>query len=300
MKHHPQFRRLKQPLLVFLAACLAGSRLFAQETSAKVLPKTSKAPAYVLEVTDGILLSDNQKQPATLSRIADVLRGIYPDVNIVLAPELGQEQVKDLKLRSAQVPEALEALRVASGDAFVWQNGLAQGGSLPGPVDPNTGLPISPPQGREQSSLYILSRNNSYTPGNPRRMVEVFNLSGYLEQLGKRDEKEIAASLEKIKMIVSDTLNQVLQGNVHQEDQPSFQFHPGANLFIVIGPSQAIDVTRKVVDALPGVAGGRAHPARVTDPTTNEAFMRRYGLIPPTGNPPTTRPPGTVAPTPGK
>ena len=129
-------------------------------------------------------------------------------------------------------------------------------------------------------------------------MVEVFNLSGYLEQLGKRDEKDIAASLEKIKMIVSDTLNQVMQGNVQAEDQPSFQFHPGANLFIVIGPPQAIEVTTKVVNALPGVGGARAYPPPGTDRREAEdAFRRRYGLQPAEPQEPRApRPPAAIAP----
>jgi hypothetical protein len=133
-------------------------------------------------------------------------------------------------------------------------------------------------------------------------MVEVFNLSGYLEQLGKRDEKDIAASLEKIKMIVSDTLNQVMQGNVQAEDQPSFQFHPGANLFIVIGPPQAIQVTSKVVRELPGAAGARGYPAPAANTQADEALRRRYGLMPPPGapGPAGTQPPPVAAPLPGK
>jgi hypothetical protein len=284
MKNHIAFFRLFPLSGVLAAACLACAGALGQGTPPpsqaqpkKEIPQGTQP--YFLEVIDGALHPGGP--PATLSKIADVLRGLYPTVDIVLAPELGQLQVRDLKLRAAGLEEALEALRVASGDAFVWQNGLAQNAAPPRAIDPTTGLPVPPTPPRESSSLYILTRNDASVAGNPRRMVEVFNLSGYLEQLGKRDEKDIAASLEKIKMIVSDTLNQVMQGNMQPEDQPSFQFHPGANLFIVIGPPQAIEVTRKVVNALPGVAGARAYPPPGTDTKAAEdAFRRRYGLQP--------------------
>jgi hypothetical protein len=274
MKNHFALCRPFPPFAILVAACLAcvgaASGQGTPPTS-RTQPKKEVSPAtepYVLEIVDGALKPGGP--PATLGRIADVLRKLYPDVNIVLAPELGQVQVRDLKLRATELPEALDALRIASGDAFAWQNGI-----LPGLIDPRTGKPMEPAPEPRNSSLYILTRNYPPPAGNPRRMVEVFNLSGYLEQLGKHDEKDVAASLEKIKMIVSDTLNQVMQGNMQAEDQPSFQFHPGANLFIVIGPPQAIEVTSKVVKALPGVGGARDY------------FMPR----PETAPPPAIRPP---------
>ena len=304
MKNHFAFRRICPPLTVLVATCLACASALGQGTPSPTRgqPKKEVHPnsSYVLEVVDGVLLTGPTKEAATLAKIADILRGLYPEANIALAPELGDVQVRDLKLRGTELPEALEALRVASGDAFSWQNGLPQNAPPPSsrPIDPSTGLPVPPAPPRGQSSLYILTRNDSDLGGNPRRMVEVFNLSGYLEQLGKRDEKDIAASLEKIKMIVGETLNQVMQGNAQASDQPSFQFHPGANLFIVIGPPQAIEVTRKVVNALPGVAGARAYPPPAANPAADEAFKRRYGLMPPAGvpGPAGVQPPAVAAP----
>ena len=307
MNDHIAFFRPFPPLAVLAAACVIGGSASGQGTPSPPQPQAKKEASpetqrYLLEIVNGELQPGGS--PATLARIVDVLLGVYPNETIVLAPGLGQVQVRDLKLRNTDLPETLDALRVASGDAFVWQNGRLQNAAPPWAIDPATGLPGPPAPSREpsSSSLYILTRNDASVAGNPRRMVEVFNLSGYLEQLGKRDEKDIAASLEKIKMIVSDTLNQVMQGNVQPEDQPSFQFHPGANLFIVIGPPQAIEVTQKVVTALPGVAGARGYPPPGTDARAAEdAFRRRYGLQP-AGAPATpARPqPAAGVPPPGK
>ncbi|HEY5910172.1 MAG TPA: hypothetical protein VJA21_06160 [Verrucomicrobiae bacterium] len=294
MKGHATLSGILSPGTALLAACLVCSNAYGQAKPPEPEPQSAKHNAprssnYVLEIGDGILLTGGKKGPAKLSAIVDVLRDQYQDVNIVLAPELGEVVIQDLKLRAAEMPEILEALRVASGEAFIWHKGLAPT-TL---IDPNTGLPHPSPAG--SSSLYILSRNDAPQPENPRRMVQVFNLSGYLEHLGKRDEKDISASLEQITSIVSETLDQATQGKAEAGSQPSFKFHPGANLFIVIGSPQAIEVTEKVVNALPGVGGARGYPPQNAETRLmDDAFRRRYGLEPRPGSPttvPTPPPP---------
>jgi hypothetical protein len=278
MKGHATLSCILSPGTALLAACLVCSNAYGQANPPPPEPQSGKQNAprssnYVLEIGDGILLTGGKKGPAKLSGIVDVLRDEYQDVNIVLAPELGEVIIQDLKLRAAEMPEILEALRVASGEVFMWHKGLAPN------IDPTTGLPLPSPAG--SSSLYVLSRNYEPQPENPKRMVQVFNLSGYLEHLGKRDEKDISASLEQIMRIVSETLDQATQGKAEAGSQPSFKFHPGANLFIVIGSPQAIEVTEKVVNALPGVAGARGYPPQGPDTrAVDDAFRRRYGLEP--------------------
>jgi hypothetical protein len=310
MKTQPWLSHLNSPSGLLLAVCLATATAAAQDKPGPAqTPPTTQEPAtgtrYALEIASGNMAIKGQQVPATLARIADVLRDLYPEVNIVLAPEVGKVQVLDLKLRAPDLPEALEALRVASGDAFVWRQGMTAGGGG-ALIDPATGVAVPPAP--SESKLYVLSRNEA-RPEAPRPVVEVFNLSGYLEHLGKRNEKEIVASLDEIKMIVSDTLDRVMQGRATVEDMPRFQFHPGANLFIVIGPPEAIEVAQKVVSALPGVAGARGYPpnqaaARTeSDPKQEElmrTFRRRYGLDTPGSQNPapppasTARPPGAA------
>ncbi|HWV99759.1 MAG TPA: hypothetical protein VNZ64_08725 [Candidatus Acidoferrum sp.] len=304
MKKPSWTTHLLLPGMILLAGWLTAGGVNAQDkprSSDRSVKssESSQLPPYSLEVDDGQLVVAGDKAPATLSRIAEALRKEYPYANIVLAPELGQVQMKavDLKVRSADLAQTLEALRVASGDAFMWHRDM---GGATG-IDPRTGLPAASPPG--DSPLYILERNDAALAGNPRRMVEVFNLSEYLARLGKTNEKEIATSLEQIQQIVQTTLDQVMQSRVQPGERPTFQFHPGANLFIVIGPPEAIEVARKVVTALPGVGVVQDYrPPEADAREANEAFMRRYGLRPPGGNPagpsPTTPPAG--APSPGQ
>jgi hypothetical protein len=136
-------------LLLCLAATLPSSLRSAQDqqkapdTAPAVQPTPQERPAsrYALEIVDGTLLHKGHKTEATLANAVDALRDLWPEANIVLAPELAKLKVADLKLRSVgQLQEALEALRVASGYRFEWRQGLPGGAAA---IDPATGLPVT-------------------------------------------------------------------------------------------------------------------------------------------------------------
>jgi len=126
----------------------------------------------------------------------------------------------------------------------------------------------------------------------PRRSVEVFNLSGYLQQLPKQDEKAVSENVNMLEVVINQTLEQLKPEGFSDEDgpYPDFQFHRGANLFIVIGPPIAIEVARKVVNALPGQQSGGDRI--IIDPATG------LPIDPATGLPLAARP-APAAPPPG-
>ena len=309
MKTHLWLR--PSAILLCLAATLPSSLRSAQDqqkapdTAPAVLPTPQKRPAspYALEIVDGTFLRKGHLTEAALANVVDALRDLWPEANIVLAPELAKLKVAELKLRSVgQLPEALEALRVASGYRFEWRRGWPGGAAA---IDPATGLPVT----AGESALYVLDLGLG-SQGNPgeraRRSVEVFNLSGYLQHLGKKDEKEVGDSLHQIEMIVFKTLVNLARLNEdnlpENELLPDFQFHPGASLLIVIGSPDALDVARKIVTALPGVppvaaSGALAPPSpeEATRAAEEEAIARRYGLRLPPREP---RPAATPRPAP--
>src|SRR5512133_1939876 len=151
---------MKSPLRLLLLAAtfsltLPATRSDAAQSSSGSPPAASGS-GYILNIIDG-KFADAKGDTATLSKIADVLRERHEGVDIVMAPEIGKLRVNDLKLRSANLPETLEALRVASGYAFLWR----QGGAAPPigaqTIDPSTGLPVvSAPQ--SESPLFFLYR----------------------------------------------------------------------------------------------------------------------------------------------
>src|SRR6266496_5889644 len=118
------------------------------------LPREGAPSPYALEIMDGKLALANLKGnvskrsgpgasnsvAATLSDIIDVLRDLHVDANIAMSPELANVQIADLKLRATSLDEESEALRVASGNQFIWTR---PGAAPVGAIDPTTGLPVA-------------------------------------------------------------------------------------------------------------------------------------------------------------
>jgi hypothetical protein len=230
-----------------------------QRNSAQSRPTASP---YALEIMDGQLSLVNltesvnvakrwgpgktDRVEATLVNIIDVLRDMHADANIAMSPELANIQIADLKLRATSLDEELEALRVASGSQFIWTKPSASVGA----VDPTTGLSVAAVPASE-FTLYSLVPAEFGGPGPTKRNVEVFNLGAYLQH-----QKDPQASIREIEEIILATLRQLKPDNRMSGEDPSYQFHSGANLLIVIGRQDALDVARRVVMALQEEARG--------------------------------------------
>src|SRR2546426_2529081 len=145
MKTFESSRRLVPVAILFLA--MATSILIAQppdksagsQRADQFRVQGSGQQAYHLEVKDGVLVRGGSNQtnvPASLANVIDAVRDRYPEANIVIAPGLANMSISDLKLRTGNISEELEAIRVASGGKFECSGG-------PGNVvvDPTTGLP---------------------------------------------------------------------------------------------------------------------------------------------------------------
>jgi hypothetical protein len=264
-------------------------------------PTRSESP-YSLEIADGKFVRDEKKVDATLENVIDLLRDLAiqrtgEPPNIVLSPGLPRIQIGNLKLRANSLEQELEALRVASGYKFMWSTGDAGQG-----IDPTTGLPITQPRPADASSLYLLTEG----PNAPdtKRQIEVFNLSGYFQSLGppgdnKEREKLKEEHLERIMKIVTETVHVFNLGHATQVDRPDSQYYSGANLLVLIGEPEALEIAAKVIGALPGIhrapdasrhgagfGGGRAGapppaPGKSSEMTESQRmFYERYGVAP--------------------
>ena len=221
--------------LTFLAGCLlTGMAAWAAETpdrpAAEPLSAASVGPHVKklnLVIRDGVFTNaGGQKQEATVQNLADFARARYHQ-NIVLSPGAGSVVISDLKLDAADIDGFFQALTVASGGTI--SAGKAEFGE--------TGL------------WAVTARDRA-----PRK-VEVFNLTGYLHS-GSPGGKDTGEKLEQLQTIILQTLHQLKLGRLGPGEEPSFQFHDGANLFVVIGTDEAVDVARKVIGALPVPRGG--------------------------------------------
>src|SRR5438552_1379970 len=284
MKTFELHQRLMRPIILFVVIACSILPTPAQDKSTtrqKPEPASgeSRSPAYDLEVKEGFVVSGGphaRKATASLANVIDAMRDRYPEANIVIAPGLANISISDLKLRTSSISEELEAIRVASGAKFEWSGG-------PGnvAVDPTTGLPTI--SGSDNKGLFTLREPTA--PEN-QRIVEAFNIALYLHsarpddedstpdkpgQPGyKRETKEFRdrranERLDQLKMIILETISAL---HPNSAEQPTFQFHYGANLLVLIGSRDAVDVARKVVNALRGQDG------QVVVPSPNAADDR--------------------------
>jgi hypothetical protein len=122
-------------------------------------------------------------------------------------------------------------------------------------INPTTGLPEVLPI--SEFPLFVLTPN--LQPSDATQ-VEVFNLTPYFQQQGEPDKKEIDENLKQIQEIILFTLDGMAVSE--REGRPNFRFHPGANLLVVIGGPQSLEITRKVIGALQSQAGGDLAPLR--------------------------------------
>lgn len=279
-------------------------------------PSQGKAPAleptatpgelprgYNFQIAEGKLMIEGagsgDKREATLGNVVDVLRDFYTSANIVLSPGLAKLKIADLKLRSICLANDLEAVRVASGNRFEWSGPCAPVPEPKAAVDPATGLPVG---GSEPNSGLFILEEPRPTP-ETGRMVQVFNLGPYLRQMQVTNhqanaESEIDNQLKDVEEIIMEALAVLKQGSVEGTGQPSFRFHRGANLFIVIGTREAIEVASQVVNALPGQSdaprlqpGAIFEPGPGMNPEPAERFRKRYGAVGTPGPaPPATAP----------
>jgi hypothetical protein len=175
----------------------------------------------------GSSIKQTNNVDATLQNVVQVLRELYPSSSINLAPGLESTRIGDLKLRLNSMPltDVLQAMELASGSKF---------------------------EVKGSKMWFMLAP----APQRSSRKTEVFNLSGYLQSLEDRDENSVAASIDQVKDLILQTYHELKPS---ETARPSFQFHPGANLLIVIGEPEVLEVASKVVNALqppPTVLGG--------------------------------------------
>lgn len=204
--------------------------------------QTNSSVQYDLEIENGGVRISQEPgfAQADLNTIVKLLRDKHPEANIAMSPELVVVQVSDLKLRAASLEEELEALKVASGDKFTW---------FANHYSSNASPPLFSLEPSELFSREKFLKENAPSPKS-QVQVEVFNFSSYFDyhrESGTDDAKLQAfkqQTIEKTKDIIRETLADF--GAVTMK----FQFHPGANLLVVTGSQDEINIARKIINAM--------------------------------------------------
>jgi hypothetical protein len=219
---------------------------FAAETSNKSEtppPLPSALPTITevevdLDIVQGKMSPEGKEMEATLENIAQLWRNRL-GINVALSPGAAKIRIDDLKLRSATLNEALQALTVAGNSQFVFQVKKPEPG-----VDPTTGE-VKNEAGR---SLVLFQARSQ-----PKQSVEVFNLTPYFRFASITTPDQINEALQHILMTSEETVDDLRISNQDAPDyytMPRIKFHKGSNLLVVTGTSEAINVVQKIVNAL--------------------------------------------------
>ena len=242
MKTNVMFRRLLGLLILLPLLAHAqppGALPAPRQAGVASSGKPANSDLYEIVIENGVLLRPTGQEPRhaapNLAEVVKRLRELHPDANLVLAPELADAPVGDLKLHATEIDQELDALEVAAGNVFKW--------NVPPAAHQN-----SPPLYR------IVPTAPKPLPAAAR--VEVFNLTDYLARLSKAHPENPAdsAANEKFRKeqvstaqsVVNQTLT--LLGNGYQP--LNYEFHSGANLLIVMGNSDSLGIARTVLDGL--------------------------------------------------
>jgi hypothetical protein len=238
---------------VSMAALLLTEQLAqGQDAALGLQPAKEKADGPIVEhlkvESGGIFFKLPGKEwasggPATVGNAVKALRELYPLDTFAVDPHVAELPLTELVIRAKDLNTDLWALRTACGGGFDL-----------GGLD----------------SLHLL-QHNKMTEFNASkredRRIECFNLTGYLgrvvppedlKQKEQTDEAKLKAKDERQRRTdeVIDKLQDIIKSTIADFDgtinTPHFQFYPQAQLLIVTGSQQAIEIAAKVIHALPG------------------------------------------------
>jgi len=251
---------------VSLVACaLASPAAHGQGTLVLASPVGALATTPLdehLKVQDGAIFVklpgqsewDRGSAPATVGHAVKVLRAIYPNATFAIDPRVLDVPVTDVIVRANDPITDLEALQTSCGGRF------------------SIGHVLNINGGPEHNPLYKIEYNEvtgKKTSAEEDRKIECFNLTGYLQRVKAHDENEANPNKAsgggfgvggggtpgfRAEQAVA-RLQDIIQKSISDFDpsisQPHFQFYGDAQLLIVVGPQQAMEVAAKVIHALP-------------------------------------------------
>jgi hypothetical protein len=238
------------------------------------------APSDVdaLVISHGTFTRDGKQVRATIGNLVPVLQERFPRATILIAGARDvtvndlilpwHRRVSDRASQTGAAPDfkdlslemAVSALQAASGDQFniksagpedyilsrrggPWQEGRVIEAFNLRPI-------IFPHQAESEAELRALKDRRAematrYADKHPALQATTTAIAR-LESGMAAQAKQAEQRVEDIRVLIRDSADELLQRPLDL----SFKFHPGSSLLVVIGPEDAIQVARKVVNAL--------------------------------------------------
>jgi len=272
---------------VIAAACVtvASPKCMAQaQPDGKAQQSPRKAdPLVELTIMHGELMG-TAGEKSTLNNVVRWLRR-QSDANIVMQAELGEIRIADLELRDSPVDLALQAVALAGGNQFVFEE-RQDNMNRPGPsakplfmlekVKPPGPPPAPAPPAEASVEAFSLTRYLS-TMNLDQASLDALAKSGNLPELDQAKQK-LQDTTSKLRDVICETFNSEQSytapstgtgsapGSTATTGKPlEVKFYEDADLLIVIGPWNGVQAARTIIQALPG-QGGNLIPGMMTIP----------------------------------
>ncbi|HVU38123.1 MAG TPA: hypothetical protein VHC95_07290 [Opitutales bacterium] len=250
------YRSLLLASLLLTAPAFAADNTVGASGNNSLAAESAKPAPFTLEIRNGSIIEDGKPAvPATVGNILEYVKKHNAPFDLALGSGVANVTVGDM-IMHLNSPSSMPP-----ADSGETREGY-EASKLCAAITSSASVPLTEQNIGNGFALRLIS---------PDLQVQVFNLANYLNPNGSTQpaDKDVQASVQEklaaLREIILNTLSN-LNPNAPSAPTVKFQFHEGANLLVVTGDEQAIDVTKKVVDAL-------------TRPTVNVA--RQGGFIPP-------------------
>lgn len=272
-----------QPQNSFIKYTVEDYAVIFSQRAPEALPLVASADGngIDIEIRDGNL---SNGKPATVANVVEYLQEVVPSQNVVLSPGVAEIPVSDLKLHSATIRGLLEAISVAT-DRRVMPT-LLEGTTWALTARPSSStLQLPQPPQREVEVFNLSGYLHGMDKSDEKDVKEVLHrieevvletLSAVRPSGGRSGRGGLSGGFGRGGGFGGGGSGSGFGGGISRSgggggqfgggggstgapsggasdtpDTPEFRFHPGAGLFIVVGSREAIDVARKIVNALP-------------------------------------------------
>jgi hypothetical protein len=159
-------------------------------------------------------------QDAPLSEVVDLLRRDFPKWDFVLSPSAESIPIAHLHVRALNLDDALYAIEFASNNAITWRT--------------------------EDNRLIFIDSARDETP-----QVDAFSLNGYVDP---HDDKNIVNDrLTDLQLMIARTVDEFENadpGGPQNRISSSFNYYPSANIVVIVGSGEELEVARKIMRAV--------------------------------------------------
>lgn len=206
-------------------------------------------------------------KPATLGPVIEhIFRARYPQASFVVAPDLTNVPVADLKLAhlaategANEISTALQAVRLATGNAFSVTTSPNSGvyflnASQRAPALKRTVAAFNVSRlGRDsgalaadlqRTSMDLDMRRSEFGEQNP----QVKQMQMQVKFLQEELQQDFQVKEERVNMAREQVLKTL--ATLHLPGSPEFDYNPNMKLLVVVGTEDQLEVTRTILNAL--------------------------------------------------